>query len=171
MLAYLSEVLKSFENLTRIREMKKQLNEWFQWNKIANETLLNVVNDAKNVPTPCLNVLSDIIDIHELWLNRICAIDGMTGGYTEKSLKLLPQKNRVLHEITAKFLSSSSYGEDFDWSFSYQGPSGELLSISLKDAYFQIITYSDFQRGQVVGLLRHHGIEAPKIDYLSLKER
>lgn len=149
--------------------MKTQLFEWFQWNNAANESFIKTLKNVNGVPDKCVIVLSHIINEHEAWLNRICAVSQDIPVPQTDDQQRIAVHNALVHEITNSFLASESYGENFDWSFKYRNAEGNIVERSLKEAYFQILTYSEFHRGQVATLLKENGIDPPSTDYLSLK--
>ena len=152
--------------------MKNQLFEWFQWNNAANESFIKAFQKVGRVPEKCIQIFSHIVNEHEIWLNRICAVNDPTiKAWQVENNERIASRNATIHEITNKFLSSESYGEDFEWSFQYRNERGEAARTSLREVYFQILTYSEFHRGQVAKLLMENGIEPPSTDYLSLKNR
>jgi uncharacterized damage-inducible protein DinB len=150
--------------------MKNQLFEWFQWNNAANESFIHAFQNVTTVPEKCIEILSHIINEHEIWLNRICAVNyPVIQAWQVEDEVRIAVRNATIHEITNNFLSSESYGGNFDWSFAYCNSNGESVNRSLGEVYFQILTYSEFHRGQVANLLKENGIEPPSTDYLSLK--
>lgn len=150
--------------------MKNQLFEWFQWNNAANESFINAFQNVKSVPRKCIEILSHVINEHELWLNRICAVNyPEIQGWKSEDEQRIAVRNATIHEITSNFLESESYGGNFDWSFTYRNADGKHVNRRLSEVYFQILTYSEFHRGQVAKLLKESGIEPPSTDYLSFK--
>src|SRR5690349_3932925 len=139
--------------------MKNQMFEWFQWNNAANESFIKAFQDISEVPEQWREILTHIINENETWLTRICAVNyPAIQSWRSEDEKRIAVRNATVHEITNNFLSSESYGENFDWSFSYRSPKGEFVQRSLREVYFQILTYSEFHRGQLATLLKENGI-------------
>jgi uncharacterized damage-inducible protein DinB len=152
--------------------MKNQLVDWFQWNNAANQSFINLFQKNPKVPQKSIEIFSHIINEHEIWLNRICTVDKpVVQSWDIENIDRFAVRNTMLHSVTETFLSSESYGEDFAWSFQYTNQSGLPVKSSLKDVYFQILTYSEFYRGQVAKLLAENGIEAPPTDYFSIRNQ
>lgn len=179
MLPYLSESIVNLaftlhhKNYSSNRvHMKNQLVDWFQWNHAANQSFINVFQKNRAVPQKSIEIFSHIINEHEIWLNRICAVDNpVVLPWHIENIDRFGMRNAILHDITKTFLSSESYGQDFGWSFQYTDQDGLQVESSLKDVYFQILTYSEFHRGQLAKLLAENEIEPPSTDYFSLRNR
>jgi hypothetical protein len=152
--------------------MKNQLVDWFQWNNAANKSFITVFQKNLTMPQKSIEIFSHIINEHEIWLNRICAIDHpIVLPPRIENIDRFALRNAILHDITKTFLSSESYGQDFGWSFSYVDRDGLQVESSLKDVYFQILTYSESHRGQLANLLTDNAIEPPATDYFYLRNR
>lgn len=150
-------------------EMKRVLISLFEWNNIANELFIVCFEKNENPPKRCLEVFSHIINVHEIWLNRI-------GNIHDKSLRAWNYHDHFEHAllnannyyVTIGFLASESYGRNLEWSFEYKNHEGTTLRSSLIESYFHILSHSAYHRGQVALLLKEAGITAPETSYASL---
>jgi uncharacterized damage-inducible protein DinB len=150
--------------------MKNQLVDWFQWNNAANQSFINLFQNNTKAPKRSFEIFSHIINEHEIWLNRICTVDNpVVLSWEIENVNRFAFRNSIVHKITDTFLSSESYGQDFAWSFHYIDQRGLPVATNLKDVYFQILTYSEFHRGQLAKLLSENGIEPPVTDYFSFR--
>ncbi len=150
--------------------MRTQMNEWFLWNHLANETLVQAFKKSESVPNECLAILSEMVTEHDTWLNRICSLSESHQEVHGADVTTIADRIADLNRVTQSFLNSESYGRDFDWTFMYQTDKG-TVSASLKQVYFHILTHSAFQRGKLSKAFRENGIELPQTDYLSMSNR
>jgi uncharacterized damage-inducible protein DinB len=168
MVIYAASAEVTFRPASNSLHMKNNLHDWFQWNNAANESFINAFKNSTITPEKCIEIFSRIISEHERWLNRICMVNLGPDDKAPKVAEHLAQKNALMHEITTKFLSSESYGNNLDWSFSYESQ-GAVTQQTLSEVYFHILTFSEYHRGQAAEMLKENGIEPPSTDYISLK--
>jgi uncharacterized damage-inducible protein DinB len=152
--------------------MENQLVEWFQWNSVANELFIGIFQRNAPVSQRSVEIFSHIINAHEIWINRICAVDNpIILPWNVERIERFSERNEVIHAITRTLLASESYGQDLDWSFQYKDYNGVWVTSTLRDVYFQILTQSEFYRGQLAKLLSEEGINPPSTDYFSFRNR
>lgn len=147
--------------------MKNEMVEWFKWNDAANRSFIHSFQE-RQLPEKCVQIFNNIIDEHELWINRICAVD-IAPRQAKNGSTHLSRRNAMMFDLTQGLLSSESYGSDFNWQFSYKRQDGKTHQCSLGEVYFHILTFSEYHRGQVAELLKENGIAPPSTDYLTLK--
>lgn len=148
--------------------MKNNMFDWFKWNNAANESFIMAFQNSERIPHECIEIFSVIINEHERWLNRICAVNVQAEQNTCKATEEFRHRNTLMHDITTNFLRSVSYGENLEWRFTYV-TDGKPNQRTLSEVYFHILTFSEFHRGQVAELLKENGIIPPLTDYMSLK--
>lgn len=150
-------------------ELKRTLTSLFEWNNIANELFIVCFEKNAQVPRRCLEIFSHIINVHEIWLNRM-------GNINDKNLRAWNFHDQMEHAllnannyyVTIGFLASESYGRNLDWTFEYKNHEGLLLRSTLVESYFHILSHSTYHRGQVALLLKENGISPPDTSYATL---
>jgi uncharacterized damage-inducible protein DinB len=154
-------------DLSPVRDMFASL---FKWNNEANEQFIITLKKIIHTPPACLEILSHVINVHELWINRITNIRDSEIQPWDKLGKIdLTLKNANNYYVTLGLLASEGYGRNFKWSFDYVDPDGTKITSNLSDAYFHILSHSSYHRGQIAYVLREHKITPPDTNFIILK--
>jgi uncharacterized damage-inducible protein DinB len=153
-----------------LSEVRKMFYMLFKQNFEANEDFIALYERLENIPAKCLEILTHIINVHELWLNRITNVeDGELKAWLPFDKSEFSIRNSDNYYITLGLLGSESYGKIYDWSFMHKNQEGKLIQTSLTDAYFHIISHSIYHRGQLAYIFKQHGISLPEKEFSILR--
>jgi uncharacterized damage-inducible protein DinB len=154
------------ENI-ELNQIRNLLTNLFKWNNDANQQFIATLTKDSIVPANCLNILSHIINVHELWINRITNVRNNEIQPWGKLGKIdISIKNANNYYVTLGLLASEGYGRNFTWTFNYLNEEGMLISSTLMDAYIHILSHSAYHRGQLAYILRMNTLEPPKTDFI-----
>lgn len=153
-----------------LSEVRKMFSSLFKQNNEANEDYIVLFEKHNQVPSKCLEIFSHVINIHELWLNRITNVaDGEVKPWRLLNKIDFALKNDDNYYITLGLLASESYGKNYKWDFTYLNKEGKQVHTNLTDAYFHILTHSAHHRGQIAYILKQNGIALPDVEFSLLK--
>lgn len=150
-------------------ELRTALTSLFEWNNMANELFIVCFEKNGHAPRRSLEVFSHIVNVHEIWLNRIGNTNDRSlrawNFHDQVDLALLNDNN---YYVTIGYLASESYGRNLEWAFEYTDHEGSLRRSMLVEAYFHILSHSSYHRGQAALLLKDAGIVPPDTSYATL---
>lgn len=153
-----------------LSEVRKMFSSLFKQNNEANEDYILLFEKYDQLPSKCLDIFSHIINVHELWLNRITNVhDGDVKPWRSLSKMDFTLRNEDNYYITLGLLASESYGQDYNWNFIYINHEGNQIKTNLTDAYFHILSHSAYHRGQIAYILKQNGITLPETQFSILK--
>jgi uncharacterized damage-inducible protein DinB len=153
-----------------LSEIRKMFSSLFKQNNEANEDLILLFEKYDQIPTKCQDLFSHIINVHELWLNRITNVhDGDVKPWRALSKIDFTLRNEDNYYITLGLLASESYGKNYNWNFIYTNHEGIQIQTNLTDAYFHILSHSVYHRGQIAYILKQNGIALPDTQFSILK--
>lgn len=154
-----------------LSELRKMFTSLFKKNNIANEDFIVHLEKNPDVPPRCFELFSHIINVHELWLNRITNVhDGEVRPWRLMDTVDYTLKNEDNYYISLGLLASESYGKNYNWSFTYTNHEGIKVIANLSDAYFHILSHSTYHRGQIAYLLKQHGKPLPETEFNAPKK-
>lgn len=153
-----------------LSEVRKMFSSLFKQNNDANEEYIILFEKYESIPQRCLDIFAHIINIHELWLNRITnVLDDEVKPWRPISKIDFALRNEDNYYVTLGLLASESYGKNYNWNFSYLNHEGKKFQTNLTEAYFHIISHSAYHRGQITYILKNNGITLPETDFSILK--
>ncbi|MCZ8216191.1 MAG: hypothetical protein O9262_08130 [Cyclobacteriaceae bacterium] len=151
-------------------EIRIMFSSLFKQNHEANEDFIMLFEKHNKIPIKCIEIFAHIINVHELWLNRITNVeDGEVKAWRSLSKEDFSTHNADNYYITLGLLASESYGKIYNWNFSYTNQDGKQIERSLTDAYIHIISHSTYHRGQLAYILKQHGISLPEKQFSILR--
>ncbi len=151
-------------------EIRKMFSSLFKQNHEANEDYVSLFERQDHLPIKCLEIFAHIINVHELWLNRITNVaDGEVWAWRPLTKSELATHNSDNYYITLGLIASESYGKIYNWNFSYKNQEGKYIQTCLTDAYLHIISHSAYHRGQLAYILRQSGISLPETQFSILR--
>ncbi|GCC53454.1 hypothetical protein SanaruYs_36980 [Chryseotalea sanaruensis] len=154
-----------------LSEVRKMFSSLFKQNNDANEDFIILFEKYDQLPAKCLDIFAHIINIHELWLNRITNVyDGDVMPWRSLSKIDFALRNEDNYYITLGLLASESYGKNYNWSFTYINNEENPIQTNLTDAYFHILSHSVYHRGQIAYILKQNGIALPETAFSILKK-
>jgi uncharacterized damage-inducible protein DinB len=153
-----------------LSELRKMFSSLFKQNNEANEDYIVLFEKHVHLPFKCLEIFGHIINVHELWLNRITNVqDGEVKPWRNMSKIDFAFRNEDNYYVTLGLLTSESYGKNYNWNFTYTNHEGKKIQTNLTEAYFHIISHSAYHRGQIAYILKQNGISLPETQFSILK--
>ncbi len=140
-------------------------NEWTN-NKLIKFILLNNINDKQ-----VLNIFSHLISIEEMWLERLKKThDYLIDVWETFSI----QEIEVLSTNTSKgcknFIKRQNKNTFNTIECNYLDSNGKELNNLFIDIMQQVLTHSNYHRGQINLLIKKLNLEPPKIDYINFTD-
>lgn len=163
-----TSTIKLEENGTS--EIRTMFSALFKQNHEANEDYITLFEKCDQLPAKCQEIFAHIINVHELWLNRITNVeDGEVKAWRSLNKREFSEHNADNFYITLGLLASESYGKIYNWNFSYTNQEGKQIQTSLTEAYLHIISHSTYHRGQLAYILKQHSISLPEKQFSILR--
>lgn len=151
-------------------EIRKMFSSLFKQNYEANEDYVKFFQKQDWLPEKCMEIFAHIINVHELWLNRITNVaDSEVWAWRPLNKVEFSLHNSDNYYITIGLLASESYGKIYNWNFTYKNHEGREIQTCLTDAYLHIISHSAYHRGQLAYILRQNGISLPETQFSILR--
>jgi uncharacterized damage-inducible protein DinB len=151
-------------------ELRKMFSALFKQNHDANEDYVKFFQNQGYIPEKCMEIFAHIINVHELWLNRITNVaDGEVWAWRPLNKVEISLHNSDNYYITLGLLASESYGKIYNWTFSYKNHEDKEKQTCLTDAYLHIISHSAYHRGQLAYILKQQGFSLPEVQFSILR--
>lgn len=145
--------------------MTQLITEIFQYEKWANNEIINAVVKINSPTEKVLSLMSHIINAQIIWLSRI----NNTVPDTEVWKMFEKDELNIRHtesiDNILNFLNEQKE-DDFGRFISYQNSKGEKFKTSVKDILIHMSYHSAYHRGQIISLLKSEGEEFPYTDYI-----
>jgi uncharacterized damage-inducible protein DinB len=145
--------------------MNKYFHDMFDYNKYANNLFINQIIQFNIEKTKINNLISHILNAHEIWLARIQKRVARFSAWEVHSNDLLLEINLQLHIEMHYFLNTLSL-LDFEGIIKYLNTKGETFENTIKDCLTHLLNHSTHHRAQISLLMRQLEIEPPKSDYI-----
>lgn len=145
--------------------MKQYFLILLQYNDWANRRLFVALPDVVDAEPRALVLFSHLIMVERLWLARL-----QRSGETFQLWTPLPLSDLIhrVHENAAQWRAylEGLMDADFEKLVSYVNSKGIAWENSVRDIVTHAINHSTHHRGQVVSLIRAHGLTPPAVDYI-----
>jgi uncharacterized damage-inducible protein DinB len=144
--------------------MNQEWKDLFEYNFITNEQLMHYLQQAPQVPEQVLQLLSHIVNAHQIWLGRI-SNKPTRAAWTINTLHDNQQWNTDNYFETKALLEE----KDLETVITYTNTLGIAYSNAIKDILFHIINHSTYHRAQIASLMKANGIAPLATDYVIYK--
>lgn len=138
----------------------------FEYSHHCNQKIADVfISNPDNISEKALKLFNHILNAHQIWNNRIDAIDkpfGVWDMHNPEDLKAIDKRN---YEQSLLILDKYELSENFG----YTNTKGQAFDNSIQDILFHVINHSSHHRAQIATELKQQGIEAPATDYIFYK--
>ena len=151
--------------------MKKYFQKQFAYNEWTNNKLIKFVMSNNINGKQVLNIFSHLISIEEMWLERLKQThDYLIDVWETFSI----QEIEVLSTNTSKgwknFIKRQNKNTFNTIECNYLDSNGKELNNLFIDIMQQVLTHSNYHRGQINLLIKKLNLEPPKIDYINFTD-
>ncbi len=144
--------------------MQAFFKDLFEYNQYQNRQFIEIA-ESQQVPKKVLELLSHILNAHQIWLNRVAPGGSAPGVWSEYKVTELATINDDLFSQSLKLLESA----DLNQEIVYSNTAGKIYTNSLQEILMHLINHGTHHRGQVAALLRAADIQPPVTDYIFYK--
>jgi uncharacterized damage-inducible protein DinB len=146
--------------------MKQFFAGLFEYSHHCNQKIADVfISNQDMTSEKAQKLLNHILNAHQIWNNRINAIDkpfGVWDMHNPEDLKAIDKRN---YEQSLLILDKYDLSENF----SYTNTKGQAFENSIQDILFHVINHSTYHRAQIATELKQQNIEPPATDYIFFK--
>ncbi|MES2478888.1 MAG: DinB family protein [Bacteroidota bacterium] len=146
--------------------MKQFFAGLFEYSYHYNQKIADVfISNQDMTSEKAQKLLNHILNAHQIWNNRIAAIDkpfGVWDMHSPEGLNAIDKKN---YEHSLLILDKYDLSE----TLNYNNTKGQAFENSIQDILFHVINHSTYHRAQIATELKQHNIEPPATDYIFFK--
>jgi uncharacterized damage-inducible protein DinB len=145
--------------------MKDHFIQLIQYEQWANDAIIVSIEKCIEHDERALLLLSHIMSVQTIWLNRIKNEPIITPLFIERSLPECKSLQITNTELWLTYLSSIEnidINQKIDFEFH-----GELKSISLLNAMTHLTSHATYHRGQIIARLKPYLDKIPLTTYVS----
>ncbi|MBB6127663.1 DinB family protein [Mucilaginibacter lappiensis] len=145
--------------------MKTHFIKLFNYNRFANDLLLNAITDAHVPPKP-LQLFAHLLTAEQVWYSRCHSLPNkFSSPWLDYAIEECTQLVPECHDQWISYLNDLTEA-DFDKIIKYQNFRGDYFQDSLADILTHVINHGTHTRAQVGQQLRLAGAESlPITDY------
>jgi uncharacterized damage-inducible protein DinB len=145
--------------------MKEYFMDLFEYEKWANNEIVNSLQTLSDEPEKAMSIMSHIINAQIRWLSRIKNIppeSEVWQSYSQSEIKDVLKKSS--HDLS-HFLNSIS-DSDLERKITYVNTKGDSFVSSLKEILTHLAVHSAYHRGQIIILIKPVVKTLPYTDYI-----
>lgn len=146
---------------------KEYFQSLYQYNKWANDKVLDVFLKQDTVPEKSLLWMSHIIAAEKAWFSRIVNED--FGAFKLWESVELPELKELQLKFDGLYINHVSSKEDFESFISYKNTKGEAHETKLSDILIHVANHGTYHRGQISANLKENGIQPVSTDFIFWK--
>lgn len=148
--------------------MKKYFQKQFTFNEWANKKIIELILFNNINAEPILSLLSHLISVEEMWLERLkqtpdYLID-IWETFSIQEIEVLSNNNSTGWQ---KFIKRQNKNNFNKITCSYPNSNGKEVTYLFIDIMQQVLTHSNYHRGQINLLLKELNLELPKINFIN----
>lgn len=146
--------------------MKQFFKELFEYGHHFNQKLCDVfINSSDKTTENAIKLFNHILNVHQIWNNRIEAKQSTFGGWEIHPIQDLKNIDKLNYEHSLFILDKF----DLNDIIKYVNTKGQAFSNSIRDIFFHVINHSTYHRGQIAIEFRQNGLEHLATDYIIFK--
>ena len=149
--------------------MKTYFTGLFNYDKYANEAILNVIMEA-NQPEKAIQLMAHILGANRVWLNRCLGLPHVVVDLwitPDKSVTNFSETIKENHIGWMNYLSDLN-DADFEKKIDYKNMKGDSFNDKLTDILTHVINHGTHHRAQIGQQLKLVGVDRlPITDYIA----
>jgi uncharacterized damage-inducible protein DinB len=138
----------------------------FQYNRWANERILETMRAAEETPARALELFSHLLRAQDHWYGRVEATDhAALDFWTTESLAACAERLEASTQRWQAVLDERAT-DRLDQMISYTNSNGTPYETSLRDILTHVVNHGTHHRAQIALVLRDADITPPATDYI-----
>ncbi len=137
----------------------------FQYDRWANQEVLNFLKAAKDTPARSLALLAHILGAEYVWYSRLRQEPSPLAVWPQLTVAECQHHVVALREIWQGYLDKLGAG-GLAASVSYSNTKGEIFTTAVSDVLMHVVMHSGYHRGQIAADMRAHGHTPAYTDYI-----
>ncbi len=151
--------------------MKKYFQKQFAYNEWTNNKLIKFVMSNNINDKQVLNIFSHLISIEEMWLERLKQThDYLIDVWETFSIQEIEVLSTNTSNGWKNFIKRQNKNTFNTIECNYLDSNGKELNNLFIDIMQQVLTHSNYHRGQINLLIKKLNFDPPKIDYINFTD-
>lgn len=138
------------------------LIQYFHFTRWANNLVISALNDLERIDK-AEYLLSHILNAHRIWNSRALGEQPEVLAFDSVGRSMCDSVDRENYHRTLQILSDSKATD----TITYVDTEDNEYETTIQDIFLHVANHSTHHRGQLVSLIREHGVKPPTTDYVA----
>jgi uncharacterized damage-inducible protein DinB len=144
--------------------MKDYFKQLFQYDKWANECLLDKFEHQFPLNQRIYELFSHMLSAERVWLDRVLGLPQSVAVWAERLPEEIKEDTENYNAGWLDFIDSLA-PDDFEKNVHYVNSQGNAFDMRLVDIITHVINHGTHHRGNIIILMKEEGYVLPDIDF------
>ena len=145
--------------------MKKYFERLFEYDKWANQTLLNMFDKQFPVNPRIYELFSHLLSAQRIWLDRCEGLPQSVERFQDRLPNEI-EEDMLNYNLAWRNFIDQLLVDDFERMVTYTTSAGDTFSDKLTDIIAHVINHGTHHRGNIIVLMKEEGFIPPALDYI-----
>jgi uncharacterized damage-inducible protein DinB len=145
--------------------MKTYFKQLFEYDKWANQILLDKFEKQFPVNPRIYELFSHMLSAQRVWLERVLEVPQSVAVWSERLPEEMKEDTENYNAAWQDFISGLSDG-DFEKNIHYTNTQGDTFDTRLVDILTHVVNHGTHHRGNIITLMKEEGFVLAHLDFI-----